>query len=132
MWTGKMLTSLILAWLIPGAGHLYLKRTATGLILLGAMGILLTAGMLTGLSSSQIDLGVVDWLYWFSRLSNGLTFLGTPVLSGLSNPSSATEVPNVNFEYGRISLVIVGLLNYLAILNIYDICQNEYRVRGRK
>lgn len=132
MWTGKLLTSLILAWLIPGAGHLFLKKTKTGLVLLGAMGTLLIAGMLTGRSSSHIDLGVVDWLYWFSRLSGGLTFLVTPVLSALSNSSTASEVPNVNFEYGRISLVIVGLLNYLAILNIYDISQNEYRVRGRK
>lgn len=132
MWTGKLLTSLILAWLVPGAGHLYLKKNTTGLVLLGAMGTLLIAGMITGRSTSQIDLGIVDWLYWFSRLSNGLTFLLTPILSAASNPSTATEVPNVNFEYGRISLVIVGLLNYLAMLNIFDISQNEYRVRGRK
>ena len=51
----------LLAWLIPGAGHLYLRRTGKGLVLLGAILALFLLGVAQDARLSPTSASTTRW-----------------------------------------------------------------------
>lgn len=107
----------LLAWVIPGAGHLYLRRrpralafaaiviaaTVAGCWLQGRIYWPLPGQPLSILGTlGEAGLGAV-----FALLRFGLRLTGDPAASG--------------FEYGNAFLVTAGLMNYLLVLDAWDI-----------
>ncbi|HVR70572.1 MAG TPA: DUF6677 family protein, partial [Vicinamibacteria bacterium] len=58
----------LLAWLIPGAGHLLLRRTGKGLLFLGAIGTLFVMGVLMD-ARLQMYIGFDDPLAFLRSLA---------------------------------------------------------------
>src|SRR5206468_489337 len=58
----------LLAWLLPGAGHLYLRRTAKGFVFLGALGALFLLGVLMD-ARLQLYVGLDDPLAFLRSLA---------------------------------------------------------------
>ena len=113
----------LLAWLLPGAGHLYLRRTGKGLIFLGAIGALFVLGLVMD-SRLQMTVGLDDILA--SLFSLAQMAIGLPYLVARMMGYEAGRVTSVTFEYGNTFTAVAGLLNILVVLDAYDI------VVGRK
>ena len=112
----------IVAWFLPGVGHIIQGRLIRGILLaLIIWSMFIIAIFSGGAHYPGFDFKDGALLYLlniFARLGNGL---GT-VISFLFLSSS---VPNVaawaTFEYGGRFLEVAGLLNFLAILDAIDI-----------
>ena len=106
----------VFAWLVPGAGHLYLRRTGKGLLLLAAIGALFVLGVAMD-SRLEMNLGLDDLLASFFSLAQmaiGLPYFVARTLG------YAGDVRSVTFEYGNTFTAVAGLLNILVVLDCYD------------
>jgi hypothetical protein len=106
----------IVAWLLPGFGHLMQGRWKRGVIIAIAIWSMFVIAVLSGGAYYPgfdfKDGALLYLLNVFARLGNGL---GTAIsLLFLTSP-----LPNVaawaTFEYGGRFLEVAGLLNYLAV-----------------
>src|SRR5579862_7191112 len=112
---GPVVTVLV-AWLVPGAGHLLQGETRRAAI----FGVVLLGMFATGLALS-------GRLFPFDT-SEPLVFLaaGAPWLLGLPRLLAAMGgwgtgvVTAIGFEYGNTFLITAGLLNILVMLDAFD------------
>jgi hypothetical protein len=112
--------------LIPGAGHMFQGKWGRAIILGGAVWICFVAGLSmgghlfsvtgseTGLSAllqvpptiANVGSGILYFVCWFM----GVGFADDPV-----------HAARATYEYGNTFLLIAGLLNYLVMLDAFDI-----------
>ena len=109
----------VLAWLVPGLGHISLGLIAQGILLGAVVWVLFIMGVVLG-GHLQIvagaDSGILSKIFWFCNLGNGLLFL----VSGYAG-IAVQERPMLQFsEYGNVFLVAAGLLNYFLMLDAFD------------
>jgi len=107
----------LLAWLVPGAGHLYLGRRAKGLIFLATIGALFVLGVMMR-SRLQLYLGFEDplaLLFSMAQMAVGLPYFVARTLG-----FELGDVRAVTYEYGNTFTAVGGLLNILVILDAYD------------
>lgn len=110
--------AVLLAWLLPGAGHLYLRRTTKGLVFLGAIGALFVLGL--GMDARlSMAVGLDDLLA--SLFSLAQMAIGLPYVVARLLGFEAGRVTSVTFEYGNTFTAVAGLLNILVALDAYDI-----------
>jgi hypothetical protein len=130
----------ILAWLWPGAGHMYQRRYGKGLLfmvcILGTyfFGLALGEGKVVYASWNQVDR---RWQYPL-QLGVGLPAVpaivqgmvvrrgNPPLLGGMMAPPATQEqlsfwhyTLNMRFELGTLYTMVAGLLNILAIWDAY-------------
>lgn len=110
-----------LAWAIPGAGHFYQGHTVRGLLLGGsvlAMYVIgwLLGGHLYGLHNVA-ETGFLAYVFGFCDLGTGLLYLA----SLLGNIAVTDNARLATSEYGDRFLMVAGLLNYLSMLDAFDI-----------
>ncbi len=114
------------AWLVPGLGHLLLGRWLRALLLGGSVWIAFLSGIWMGghLFIVKADEQGTSALYqlppMIANLGTGLLyiccwFFGVGFSDDLVNAARAT------YEYGNTFLLVAGLLNYLAMLDAFDI-----------
>jgi hypothetical protein len=111
----------IVAWFVPGAGHLWQGRTQKGLVFLIAIPLMFAIGLaLQGrmfpfeLSQPLVALAAL------AALGNGLPYFIATLL-GLG----AGVVTAASYEYGNTFVIVAGLLNMLVVLDAYDIAQGR-------
>ena len=105
------------AWLVPGAGHLWLGRRQKGLVFLIALPLMFLTGLwLQGrifpfeLSEPLVGLAA------FANLGIGVPwFLAQALDAGRGVVTAAT------YEYGNTFMIVAGLLNFLVMLDAFDI-----------
>lgn len=116
----------VVAWAVPGAGHFLQGRWVRGLVIASAVcGMFLTGlifgGHLFGLSGGgEGSSALLQLPPMIANLGTGLLYL----LCWASNAgfSDAAEFARRStFEYGNTFLLAAGLLNYLAMLDAFDI-----------
>ncbi|HUP23525.1 MAG TPA: DUF6677 family protein [Thermoanaerobaculia bacterium] len=109
--------AMILAWLVPGAGHLYLGRRSRAVVFL-----LLVA--------FSICLGVLLHGKLFVVLPDQpLSRLGTLASMGMGIPYFVLQfvlgyrgdIQGSSYEYGSAFLLTAGLMNLLLVLDAWDI-----------
>jgi hypothetical protein len=115
-----------LGWFFPGAGHLLLGKWGRALILGGAVWACFVSGLLMGghmFSLSGTEQGSSALLQLPPMIAN----LGTGVLYiiswflGVGFSDDPLQAARATFEYGNTFLLIAGLLNYLSMLDAFDI-----------
>jgi hypothetical protein len=114
------LAACLLAYLIPGLGHLYLQRRTKGLVFMGAIGALFAIGV-----------GMDARLAWPEGMGDPLAVLrslaqiavGLPyfLLRALDVGGSEILIKSVTNEYGNTFTEVGGLLNILVMLDAYDV-----------
>lgn len=121
-----MLT-VILAWLVPGAGHYFLRRWGRGAILTAAVVITFLVGLAMqgpmfqlGQNNGDVLSRVIQIGGFIGDLASGLLYL-IAVWSGYTGSDSAGHTP----EYGAKLLVAAGLLNILAMVDAYEIAVRQ-------
>lgn len=117
MLTAHPVLICLMAWFLPGWGHLWLGRFRTGLILLIALPSMFAIGI--GLEGSLFLFDTEQPLVLLGALAN----LGIGALYFFSQILGLGEgrVVAVTYEYGNAFLIVAGLLNYLVVLDAYDI-----------
>jgi hypothetical protein len=109
------------AWLVPGAGHLWLGRTQKGLIFLVALPLMFATGLwLEGrLFPFQPSEPLVA-LAAFADIGIGIPyFIAKALRLGMGNVVAAT------YEYGNAFIIVAGLLNMLVVLDAFDVAQGR-------
>lgn len=112
----------ILAWLIPGAGHIAQGRTKRGLFIGCAILTMIVVGIFSGGAYYPgfpfKDGALLFLLNVFAKLGSGLGTVASFLFSVEPSPNTPALA---TFEYGGRMIETAGLLNYLAIIDAADI-----------
>jgi len=113
-------------WLCPGAGHFLQGHWLRALLLGGAVWICFICGFVMGghlFRFTGAEPGLTSVLQippMIGNLGTGLLYIVCWLLGvGFSNDPQQAAL--ATFEYGWTFLIIAGLLNYLAMLDAFDI-----------
>jgi hypothetical protein len=115
--TGNALVAAVAAWLVPGLGHVYLKRWQRGL----AFFALVMVSVWVGCSLEGNLYRVIP--------NQPLTILATLGSMGMGIPyfilryglDYAGAIVSPGYEYGTAFLLTAGLMNLLLVLDAWDI-----------
>lgn len=124
---GARLGPVVLAWAIPGAGHFYLQRRWHGAVLLTTIAGMFIAGLLMSgrmFTPTTGDLFTTIMTYggYLGDVCNGLLYVATVNLG-----YEQEIVPGAVHDYGTKFLVCSGLLNLLAVIDVYEITSGKKR-----
>jgi hypothetical protein len=114
---GRLILVCALAWLIPGAGHLLQGRREKGLVFLAALPLMFGIGL--WLQGRLFPLELSDPLVFLGAIAN--RGIGAPYLIAWLMDAGAGTVIAAAYEYGNTFLMTAGLLNFLVILDAFDI-----------
>lgn len=120
--TGKTVLVVLLAWLVPGGGHLLQQRWVRG------------AAFLALVCFSAVFGSYLDGKLFQMQPGSPLSTLGTLASLGAGLPyvilrwivDYQGDIRSATYEYGGAFLLTAGLMNLLAILDAWDVA------RGRK
>ncbi len=115
--TRRLVTLCVAAWLIPGLGHWLLKKKVRAAILFFAIAGMFAFGILMqGQSFALASPSYLERLGYLGELCSGLAMPFVKFF-GYSDGNPFF----VSADYGTAYLVTAGMLNLLAILDVYDI-----------
>jgi hypothetical protein len=118
---GAWAPALALGWLIPGGGHILLKKTGRGLLLLASItsmfvcGLMMRGAMFQPASGDLLTI-LINTGGFIGDVCSGILYLLT-VWLGYNQPDMAGHV----HDYGTKFLVTAGLLNVLAMVDAFEI-----------
>ncbi len=114
---GTLVCLCLMAWLVPGAGHLWLRRTRKGLVFLVVLPLMFATGLwLEGRVFPFEPSQPLVALASIADLGVGMAYIITRAVG-----YGAGRVVAITYEYGNSFLIVSGLLNFLVILDVYDI-----------
>lgn len=127
-WTGTDAgLAVVLGWLVPGAGHLYLGRRRKALLLfVFIMGTFLAGQALARFRCVfyRTTPMLKSRLWFYGQAGVGLP---TAIFSLLNEPKTEGDEADMRFRYrpgfeiGTLWTTVAGLLNLLAVVDVYDI-----------
>jgi hypothetical protein len=117
VWAGPV----ALGWLVPGGGHFLLKRNGRAVLLLVSITLMYLCGLMMRGAMFQPQSGdlltvLINWGGFIGNLASGFLYLLT-VWLGYNQPDMAGAV----HDYGTKFLVTAGLLNILAMVDVFEI-----------
>lgn len=122
--TGDWLLGLA-AWIVPGLGHLIQGRWGRALLMGGGVWLMFATGLLLGghlfsFTSVSQEEGLSALLQvppTVANLGNGMLYL----TCWATGKGFAEQAQRATYEYGNTFLLVAGLLNYLVMLDAFDI-----------
>lgn len=105
------------AWAVPGAVHLWLGRRQKGLIFLTALPAMFMIGLL--LDGRLFPFEPSQPLVALAAVAD--VGLGVPYVVAKLAGFGPGRVVSATYEYGNAFLIVAGLLNFLVMLDAYDI-----------
>lgn len=105
------------AWLVPGLGHALYGKPRKAIVLL----VVLTAMFACGLAFNGrlFPFGGAEPLVWLAAAAEW--GLGLPRLTAAVAGWGTGVVTDVTYEYGNTFIIIAGMLNLLAVIDVFDI-----------
>jgi hypothetical protein len=127
--------SVVVAWLVPGAGHLVLGKYGRALLFFATIGGAFILGL--GLGGhlywptvaeppSRFHYDLITVLWFFAEIGSGLCYLVSYAV-GLGTVPIPQAAASPTFEYGNTFMFLAGLLNYLVIHDAFDIAAGRKR-----
>ena len=110
-----------LAWLIPGAGHLLQGRRQKGLVFFVALPLMFAIGL--WLDGRLFPLEMSDPLVFLGGIAN--RGIGLPYFIARLMDAGLGTVTAASYEYGNTFLMTAGLLNFLVVLDAFDIAKGR-------
>ena len=113
--------ALALSWLVPGGGHLLLKRTGRGLLLMASITLMFLCGLMMRGAMFQPESGdllttLINTGGFIGDVASGILYLVTVWLG-----YNQADVAGAVHDYGTKFLVTAGLLNILAMVDAFEI-----------
>ena len=107
----------IVGWLIPGAGHILLKRYGRGLLLLISVVAMFVIGLgMQGRIYQPNGGDILDILGFVGDLGSGVLYFLARIMDW-GNVMAA----NAAADYGKTFLIVAGLLNFIAAADAHHI-----------
>ena len=114
-----------LAWFVPGLGHLMQRRWWRALLMGGAVFLSFFIGLAMG--GHMFDLNAPEGSSQYLQAPPMIANLGTGALYivswliGYGFADDPAQAARATYEYGNTFLLIAGLMNYLTMLDAFDI-----------
>jgi len=109
------------AWLVPGAGHLWLGRRQKGITFLVLLPLMFACGL--WLEGRLFPFELTQPLVALAAFAD--IGIGVPYLLAKSFALGAGRVVAITYEYGNAFLIVAGLLNMLVVLDAFDVAQGR-------
>ena len=118
----RTVTAMVFAYLIPGAGHLYLRRTARAVaffiivVLMFAVGLAVDGDLYTiGHTGGSL-----------LKLLAALGSMGSGAMYFIAAAMGAHgDVGSITYEHGTAFTITAGLMNLLLVLDAFDISEGR-------
>jgi hypothetical protein len=104
------------AWLVPGAGHLWLGRRQKGIVFLLALPLMFLTGLL--LRGRIFPFEMTEPLVALAAIAD--LGIGLPWFAAHALEAGAGTVTAATYEYGNTFMIVAGLLNFLVMLDAFD------------
>src|SRR6266540_3349548 len=113
------------AWFIPGAGHLLNRRWLRAALMGGSVWVCFFLGLSMGghlfnLSTGQGSSALLQVPPMVADMGSGALYIFCWVLD-IGFADDLAQAARATYEYGTNFLLIAGLLNYLTMLDAFDI-----------
>ena len=113
--------AVALGWLVPGGGHFLLKRNGRGALLLVSITAMFLCGLMMRGAMFHPETGdllttLINVGGFIGDVASGILYL-LSVWLGYNQPDMAGHV----HDYGTKFLVTAGLLNVLAMVDVFEI-----------
>lgn len=118
---GSLVLLCLGAWLIPGAGHLWLGRRQKGIVFLVALPLMFLTGIL--LDGRIFPFELSEPLVALAAASN--LAIGLPWMLARMFDVGGGVVTAASYEYGNCYMIVAGLLNSLVILDAFDVAMGR-------
>ena len=105
------------AWAIPGAAHVWLGKREKGAVFFVALTAMFVTGLL--LKGRLFPFDVSEPLVALAALANA--GMGIAWIVALMMDAGKGVVTAVSYEYGNCFLIVAGLLNFLIVLDAFDV-----------
>ena len=115
--SGQAWLVCLAAWVVPGAGHLWLGRVRQGVIFLVTLPLMFAIGL--WLDGRIFPFEPSEPLVALASLAD--IGIGTVYLVARAAGLGAGNVVAVTYEYGNSFLIVAGLLNALVVIDAYDV-----------
>ncbi|HUM05415.1 MAG TPA: DUF6677 family protein [Terriglobales bacterium] len=115
--TTMSLIAPIVGWLIPGAGHLLLKRYVRGLLLMISVVAMFLIGLgMNGRIYSPNGGDILEILGFVGDVGTGILYFLARMMDWGQAPAAQAIA-----DYGKTFLIVSGLLNYIAAADAHHI-----------
>ena len=114
---GSLVLLCLAAWAIPGAGHLWQGQRLKGLVFLIALPLMFAIGL--GVEGRLCPFELSDPLLGLAAVAD--LGIGIPYFIGTALGFGVGQVRAVTYEYGNAFAMTAGLLNFLVMIDAYDI-----------
>lgn len=114
---GVLVLLCLAAWAIPGAGHLWLRKTQKAAVFFVALLAMFGIGL--ALQGRLFPFDVSEPLVALAALAN--VGLGLPWIVARALDAGGGTVTAVTYEYGNCFMIVAGLLNFLVVLDAFDV-----------
>ena len=119
---GRTVVAMLLAYLLPGAGHWYLGRRSRALVFFGIVGAMFALGV-----------AMDGDLYTLTRSGGSvlriLASLGTMGAGSLYfaalGMGAHGDITSITYEHGTAFTITAGLMNLLLVLDAFDIAEGR-------
>jgi hypothetical protein len=115
-WTSLSLL-VVAAWAVPGAAHMWLGRKQKGFVFLVALTLMFAIGL--WLDGRLFPFEPSQPLVALAAVAD--VGLGVPYLVAKAAGLGGGRVTSATYEYGNAFIIVAGLLNFLVILDAYDV-----------
>lgn len=116
----RAVTAMILAFLLPGAGHFYLGRRQRAVIFFAVVLTMFIAGIL--LHGKVYAFGSSSILTTLASLGS----IGAGIPWFLARFAGVTgDIGTITYEYGTAFTLTAGVMNLLLVLDVYDIAEGR-------
>jgi hypothetical protein len=123
--TAPWIPAVLFGWIVPGGGHLFLRRTGRGMLLFVSVVVMFVIGiMMRGPMFEPQGGDMLTMLIYYggflSHIATGAIYFVSVAL-GYRQPDIAGHV----YDYGSKFLVGAGLLNILGMVDAFDIATGK-------
>jgi hypothetical protein len=118
---GTLVLLCLAAWAIPGAGHFWVGRRQKAVLFFLALSVMFVLGL--QLQGRIFPFDLSEPLVALAAIAD--LGMGVPwALAKMAGQGGGT-VTAVTYEYGNTFLIVSGLLNFLVILDAFDIAMGR-------
>ena len=111
---------MILAFLIPGAGHFYLGRRARALAFFAIILLLFVIGLSIDGRLYTVQQGsLLSLLATAGSMGSGVLYFIARAMGPFG------DITSITFEYGTAFVLTAGLMNLLLMLDAFDISEGR-------
>lgn len=118
---GTLTLVCLLAWAVPGAAHFWLGRRQKAVVFLVVLSLMFAIGLV--LRGRIFPFEFSEPLVALAALAD--VGLGVPWMLARMMGAGSGDVTATTFEYGNTFLIVAGLLNFLVVLDAFDIAMGR-------